>query len=195
MLGRTFVDTLGGHCYSPDVTTLRTRENLELFLSAHQIHEVVERLAGEVSRDYQDKSPLVVGVLCGSFIFVADLVRHLTIPVNIDFVQLESYTSTASTGRVKVSKWLRTPARGRDVLLVEDIVDTGLSASYLLRRLQRDSPASVRVCALLDKPSRRQVEVPIHYRGFTVPDRFLVGYGLDMDQEYRHLPDIYVLKE
>jgi hypoxanthine phosphoribosyltransferase len=154
-----------------------------------EIARCVSGLAEQVSRDYEGKDLVTVGVLKGAFVFTADLVRRLTVPCRSDFLALGSYGSrSVSSGEVELLLDLRIPLRGRDVLVVEDIVDTGLSLQYALERVRREEPGSLKVCALLDKPSRRKVEVPVDYVGFTVPDRFLVGYGLDWNERFRHLP-------
>ncbi len=156
-----------------------------------EIEATVKRLAAEIKKDYQGKNPLLVGILKGSFVFMADLVRLLDFPLEVDFVRLSSYRRGRSTpGELKVVQGLRSQIRGRDVLIVEDIVDTGHSAAFLLDYLKKKRPASLRLCALTSKPSRRQVPVAIDYLGFTVPDKFLVGYGLDWDEKFRNLPDI-----
>ena len=152
------------------------------------------RLAAEIRRDYEGKSPLLIAVLKGSFIFLADLVREIDMPLNVAFVEVRSYRGTVTTGRVRLLRGHGASVRGRDVLLVEDIIDTGATANYIIRSINASNPASLRLCALLDKPSRRRVPVQIDYLGFTVPDQFLVGYGLDVDEQYRHLPDVYVLE-
>jgi hypoxanthine phosphoribosyltransferase len=162
------------------------------------IAAAVRRLAGEVDRDYQDRPPLLVGILKGAFIFLADLVREMKIPPDgIEFLRLSSYgESTVSSGRARVAMGLpRRSVAGRDLLVVDDIVDTGITTAAALKYLARHRPASLKVCALLDKPSRRRVPVHIDYLGFTVEDRFLVGYGLDLGQRYRHLPEIYAVEE
>jgi hypoxanthine phosphoribosyltransferase len=167
-----------------------------LLFSQQEIASAVDRLAEEVSRDYQGKIPVLVGVLKGVFIFMADLVRRLDLPLEIDFVRLSSYRSGRQTsGEVEMEQDLTCPIKGRDVLVVEDIIDTGLTLAFLLEYLNMQAPESLRLCALLDKPSRRETQVKIDYLGLTVPDGFLVGYGLDCDQRYRNLPDIWVLEE
>lgn len=168
---------------------------MALVLSREQIADGVRRLASEIRRDYADKDPLLVGVLRGAFMFLADLVRELDISLEIEFVATESYRGTESTGHVEMTRDVGVPVQGRHVLVVEDIVDTGFTTGYLLEHLRVKGPASVRLCALLDKPSRRKRPVHIDYLGFTVPDRFLVGYGLDMDQKFRNLPAIYAVEE
>jgi hypoxanthine phosphoribosyltransferase len=161
-----------------------------------EIEAAVSRLASEINRDYHDKNPLLIGILKGSFIFMADLVRLLDFPLELEFIRLSSYGRGRQTsGRVKVVQGLRSPIKGRDVLLVEDIVDTGITIAFLLDYLKQKNPASLRLCSLTDKPSRRQVPVTIDYLGFTVPDKFVVGYGLDFNEQFRHLPDICFLEE
>ncbi len=167
-----------------------------ILITKEEIHREVFRLAQEISIDYDGKNPLLLGILKGSFVFMADLVRLLEIPVEIEFVSLSSYGSAkVSSGKVKVVKGLRSTLEGRDVLVVEDIVDTGLSTNHLLDYLHRRKPASVKLCALLDKPARRKTAVHIDYLGITVPDRFVVGYGLDLDEKFRNLPDLCILED
>ena len=161
-----------------------------------EIEAAVSRLASEIARDYHGKNPLLIGILKGSFMFMADLVRLLDFPLEVDFIRLSSYGSSQQTsGRVEVVQGLRSPVKDRDILLVEDIVDTGITINFLMDYLKKEKPASLRLCSLTEKPSRRQVETVIDYLGFTVPDKFLVGYGLDFDEKYRNLPDICVLEE
>jgi len=153
-------------------------------------------LASEITRDYQNKHPVLIGILKGVFVFMSDLVRDLDFPLEIEFVRLSSYGSgQQTTGKVKVVQGLSCPIRNRDVLVVEDIVDTGITIAFLMAYLKKKRPASLKLCALTDKPSRRQVPVNIDYLGFSVPDKFLVGYGLDFNEKYRNLPDICVLEE
>ena len=169
---------------------------LKVLLNREEIAGGVARLAKEISRDYQDRCPLLVGVLKGSFVFMADLIRALEVPVEIDFVALSSYGSgTETTGRIKQVKRLSQPIKGKDVLVVEDIVDTGLTVRFFMDLLLKKKPSSLKLCALFDKPSRRVTACDIDYVGFTIPDKFVVGYGLDCDQKYRHLPDLCVLEE
>ena len=161
-----------------------------------QIAGAVERIAAELNHDYRHKHPLVIGVLKGSFIFMADLVRRLDFPLEIDFVRLASYGhGTQTSGQVRVVHGLREAADGRHLLVIEDIVDTGLTVAHLMKYLGGRHPASLKLCALADKPARRRVPLKIDYLGFTVPDRFVVGFGLDCDEEFRNLPDIRVLEE
>jgi hypoxanthine phosphoribosyltransferase len=169
---------------------------LKILISRDKIAKTVDRLACEIKRDYQDKQPLVIGVLKGSFMFMADFVRQLDLPLELDFVRLSSYGSARETsGKVRVVQGLQTRIKGRDVLVVEDIVDTGITVSFLLHYLMKKKPASLKLCALADKPCHRRVPVPIDYLGLTVPDKFVVGYGLDCDERFRNLPDIYVMED
>jgi hypoxanthine phosphoribosyltransferase len=169
----------------------------EILLTQEQIASRVGDLAAEISRDYADRPPLLVSVLKGAVYFLTDLTRALKIPVMIDFMAITSYGSARSqSGVVRLIKDLDVELTGRHVLLVEDIIDTGLTAGYLLRLLQTRAPASLVICTLLDRPYRRILEgLPIAYRGFEIPDRFVVGYGLDYGEQYRHLPFIGVPKE
>jgi len=165
-------------------------------LTRDEIAAAVNRLAAEINRDYRGKQPILIGVLKGSFMFMADLIRRLDFPLQLDFIRLSSYgRGRQSSGRIKVVQGLRCEVKGRDVLVIEDIVDSGLTIAFLLDYLGKKKPASLKLCALTDKPWRRQTPVTIDYLGFTVPDKFLVGYGLDCDEQFRHLPDICVLEE
>jgi len=169
---------------------------LKVLFSRSDIACTVGRLASEISRDYRDKNPLLIGILKGSFIFLADLVRELDFPLEVDFVTLSSYGSAReSCGQVKMLQCLRTDPCGRHVLVVEDIVDSGLTTSFLLEHIRKQNPASLKLCALSDKPSRRRTPVRIDYLGFTVPDVFIVGYGTDCNEEFRNLADICYLEE
>ena len=169
---------------------------VKILIRRDQIAKAVDRLASEIKRDYQDKQPLLIGVLKGSFVFMADLIRQLDSPLELDFVRLSSYgAARESSGKVRVIQGVKTPVKGKDVLVIEDIVDTGITISFLLDYLKKKRPASLKLCALTDKPSRRKIPVPIDYLGFTVPNEFVVGYGLDCDQRFRNLPDICVLEE
>ena len=158
-------------------------------ITSDKIAARVRELARQISADYAGKKPLLVGVLKGAWIFMADLIRQLTVPVRCDFVKLSSYgTGTSTSGEVTVHLDMTIPAEGQDILLVEDIIDTGTTVPWLLERLAKQNPASVRLCALLDKPARRRVPVQIDYLGFTIPNQFVVGYGIDCAEEYRELP-------
>ena len=167
----------------------------EVLLTEEQIGERVAALGAELAADYADRDPILIGVLKGSVVFLADLVRAMQIPLAIDLMEVSSYGSgTESSGQVRILKDLKGSIEGRHVLVVEDIIDTGLTLNYLLRYLGERAPASLRVACLLDKPARRLAEMEIDYRGFTIPDRFVIRYGLDYDERYRNLPYIGVLK-
>jgi len=167
-----------------------------ILFSRGEVEATVRRLATEIRQDYQGKNPLLLGILKGSFMFMADLIRLLDFPLEVEFVRLSSYGGgRESSGKIKVVQGLRSEVRGRDVLVIEDIVDTGLTIAFLLDYLRKKKPASLKLCSLTDKPSRRQVPVTIDYLGFTVPDKFIVGYGLDWDEKFRYLPDICVLEQ
>ena len=168
----------------------------KVMITREEISREVARLAREIDRDYQGKRPLLIGILKGCFVFMADLIRLLDVPVEIDFVRLSSYGSaTVSSGNIRVVQGLRSPVKGRDVLVIDDIVDSGLTVSFFLDYLRKRMPSSLALCTMFDKPSRRQVPVSIDYLGLTVPDNFVVGYGLDYAQRFRHLPDLCVLED
>ena len=163
----------------------------DVLVTQKEIKQAVARLAAEIKRDYRAKCPLLICILKGSFVFLADLIRELDIPLEVDFVKLSSYGSSKETsGKVRMVQGLNTPIKGRHVIVIEDIVDTGLTVSLLLDYLKKRRPASLKLCALADKPSRRKVPVTIDYLGFTVPDKFIVGYGIDWDEKFRYLADI-----
>ena len=165
-------------------------------ITSDEIRNAVARLAGEIRRDYDGEQPLLIGILKGSFMFMADLIRQIDLPLEVDFVTLSSYgAAREASGKVRVVQGLRTLIKGRDVLVIEDIVDTGATISFLLDYLRKRKPASLKLCSLTDKPSRRSVPVSIDYLGFTLPDKFIVGYGLDWDEKFRYLPDICFLEE
>jgi hypoxanthine phosphoribosyltransferase len=168
----------------------------EILITEEQIRDKVAELGARLSADYADRSLTLVSVLKGSLPFMADLMRALTVPVQIDLMEVSSYggPSTETSGLVRILKDLSSSIDGKDVLIVEDIIDTGLTLNYLVRYLRGKDPASLRICTLLDKPARRLVEIDIHYRGFTIPDQFVVGYGLDYGEYYRNLPFIGVLR-
>ena len=170
---------------------MSSQPQAHILFSREEIEATVKRLAAEIKKDYQGKHPLLIGILKGSFMFMADLIRFLDFPLEIEFIRLSSYGRGRSTpGEIKMAQGLRSSIKGRDVLVIEDIVDTGLTISFLLDYLQRKKPASLKLCALTDKPSRRQTPVTIDYLGFTVPNKFIVGYGIDWDEKFRYLPDI-----
>ncbi|MGC2424717.1 MAG: hypoxanthine phosphoribosyltransferase, partial [Nitrospirota bacterium] len=157
-------------------------------ISPLKITEAVRRLGAEINRDYAGREILAVCVLNGSFIFFSDLIRELTVPIEVDFLKVKSYcTGMESSGELKVDCWLKADVTGRDVLVVEDIVDTGLTLSVIIQRLRAGNPKTLKVCALLDKRARRKAAVNPDYAGFLVEDQFLVGYGLDLDGRYRNL--------
>jgi len=168
----------------------------ETLVSAEELERRVRELGAEISRDYEGRKPVLVGVLKGAVLFIADLMRELTVPCEVDFMAVSSYgSSTDSSGVVRILKDLDSPIDGRDVLVVEDIVDSGLTLHYLLKNLRARSPASLEVCALLTKPERRRIELPIRYVGFEIPNRFVVGYGLDHAQRFRNLRYVAALRD
>ena len=167
----------------------------EILFSEEQLKERVAQIAAQIDRDYAGKELMLVSVLRGSFIFMADLVRAITVPCTVDFMAVSSYgAGTVSSGQVQITKDLSEDIAGRDILVVEDILDSGNTLSYLLEVLRARKPASIRLCTLLDKPERRVKPVQLDYTGFTIPDAFVVGYGLDYDEHYRNLPYIGVLR-
>ena len=166
-----------------------------VLFSEEQLRQRVAEIAAQIDRDYAGKEPLLVSVLRGSFVFMADLVRQIHLPCTVDFMAVSSYgAGTSSSGQVKIVKDLSEHIEGRDLIVVEDILDSGNTLSYLLKILQHRNPASIRLCTLLDKPERRVKPVEVHYCGFTIPDAFVVGYGLDYAEQYRNLPYIGILK-
>jgi len=168
----------------------------EVLVQRDELAHRVRELSTEISRDYDGRDLLLVGVLKGAFFFLSDLMRGLTVPCEVDFMAVASYgDSTSTSGVVRILKDLDAPIHDREVLIVEDIVDSGLTLSYLLRMLQAREPKSVEVCALLTKPERRKVDLPIRYTGFEIPDRFAIGYGLDYAERFRELPYVAVLDE
>ena len=168
----------------------------EILVDEETLRARVAELGAEVSVDYRGRDLLLIGVLKGAVFFMADLMRHLTIPCEVDFMAISSYgDSTDSSGIVRILKDLDINIEGRDVLVVEDIIDSGLTLSYLMRNLESREPATLEVCALLTKPARRQIDVPVRYIGFEIPDRVVVGYGLDFAERYRNLPYVAVMSQ
>ena len=167
-----------------------------ILVSEQQLRDKVAELGAAISRDYAGRDLLLVSILKGAVVFMADLMRAVTIPCGIDFMVVSSYggANTTTTGLVKIIKDLDQDLTGKDVLIVEDILDTGVTLSHLVPMLQMRNPNSVKICAILSKPSRRQVDIEPYYKGFDVPDEFVVGYGLDYDEKYRNLPYVGVLK-
>ncbi|AEH44501.1 hypoxanthine phosphoribosyltransferase [Thermodesulfatator indicus DSM 15286] len=175
-----------------------TMEKLKLVISEKEIRIKIEELAEAISQDYAGKKPVFIGVLKGAFIFLADLVRKVSLEgLEIDFVRLASYgLSDTTSGEVKIIKDIELDLENKDVLVIEDIIDTGITLDFFLKHLEKYKPNSVKVCCLIDKPQRREIEVPIHYRGFYIREGFLVGYGLDFAEKYRQLPEVYeIVKE
>ncbi len=170
---------------------MKLKHKIQPLITEETLQARIRELGEEITRDYQDKNLAVIAVLKGSFLFVADLVRAIDLPLNVDFLGLSSYGNrTTTSGVVKITKDLSEPIGAKDVLVVEDIIDTGLTMQYLLDNLSTRKPQSVRVCTLLHKPCNKEVDVPIHYTGFTIENHFVVGYGLDLAEYYRNLPYI-----
>jgi hypoxanthine phosphoribosyltransferase len=167
----------------------------KILFSEQQIQSKVQELGVQITSDYQGKELVIVGILKGAVVFLADLIREIKLPLELDFMVISSYgMSTRASGVVRILKDLEKDIAGKDVLIVEDIVDTGLTLSYLKDNLRARGPASLKVCSFLDKPSRRKVTLDPDYMGYTIPDEFAVGYGLDFAEKYRNLPYIGVLK-
>lgn len=167
----------------------------EVLFSEQQLADKVAELGARISADYEGKNPLVVSVLKGSYVFMADLTRQISIPCNVDFMAVSSYgTGTKTTGEVQIIKDIGSKIDGRHLIIVEDILDSGVTLSFLMKILKARGAASIRLCTLLSKPERRKVDVPVDYLGFEIPDAFVVGYGLDYAEKYRNLPYIGILK-
>ncbi len=167
----------------------------EILITGEQIREKTAELARQITADYEGKDPLLVCILKGGLMFLADLIRQIRLPVEIDFMAVSSYgDATESSGVVRILMDLETNIQGRHVLLVEDIIDTGRTLNYIIHNLRTRGPASLKICALLNKPARRELNIPVEYVGFDIPDRFVVGYGLDYGEIYRNLPFVGVLK-
>ncbi len=167
---------------------------IDVLLSEEQLQRRIREVGAAIARDYDGKPLKLVGVLKGSFMFLADLARAIDLPIKLDFIGTSSYQGTKSSGVVRITSDLSRPIEGEHILLVEDIVDTGLTMKYLLENLATRRPASVKVCTLLEKPARAKVKIPIDYKGFEIPDAFVVGYGLDWDGRLRNLPYIGVVR-
>ncbi len=167
----------------------------EVLFSEQQLADKVAELGARISADYEGKNPLVVSVLKGSYVFMADLTRQISIPCNVDFMAVSSYgTGTKTTGEVQIIKDIGSKIDGRHLIIVEDILDSGVTLSFLMKILKARGASSIRLCTLLSKPERRKVDVPVDYLGFEIPDAFVVGYGLDYAEKYRNLPYIGILK-
>lgn len=168
--------------------------HLKVLFTQDEIRQAIIRIASEIRQDYSDKQPVLISILKGSFIFLADLVRQLKMPLQVEFIRLSSYGSQKeSSGIVTIMHGLKTDIKGKDIIIVEDIIDTGLTMSAVIDYMKKKKPASIKICALTDKPSRRKLPLFVDYVGFTVPDKFLVGYGLDWNEQYRYLNDICIL--
>lgn len=167
----------------------------EVLITHDEIMEMLDRVAAEINRDYAGRPLVVVGILTGAFIFCSDLVRRLEMPVIVDFMQVSSYVGEISSGNLKIKKDMSYDIRGKDVLIVEDIIDTGRTLALLKEQLLKRGPASLKICTAFDKPDRRVTELVPDYNGITIPDKFIVGYGLDLDGEYRNFDDIRVVRQ
>ena len=167
----------------------------EVLISSKEIEDKVREIGARITEDYKGEKPLLIGILRGAVVIMSDLMRNIDLQCELDFMDISSYgTGTSSSGVVRILKDLEEDITNRHILIVEDIIDTGLTLSYLMRSLHARKPASLEICALLSKPSRRRAELDVRYLGFEVPDEFVVGYGLDYAGAYRNLPDICVLK-
>ena len=170
------------------------KESIRVLIPEDKVDERIAQLGEQISQDYAGRQVHLIGILKGSIFFICELAKRITVPVTMDFMSVSSYgAGTKSSGVVKLIKDLDDPINGKDVLVVEDIIDSGRTLSYLLKNLSSRQPASIRLCTLLDKPERREVDVEVDYQGFRIPDEFVIGYGLDYDQRYRNLPYIGVL--
>ncbi len=170
------------------------KETVRVLIPEEKVDERIAQLGAQISQDYAGRQVHLIGILKGSIFFICELAKRITVPVTMDFMSVSSYgAGTKSSGVVKLIKDLDEPVNGKDILVVEDIIDSGRTLSYLLKNLSDRQPASISLCTLLDKPERREVDVEVDYQGFHIPDEFVVGYGLDYDQRYRNLPYIGVL--
>jgi hypoxanthine phosphoribosyltransferase len=172
------------------------KEEMKILINKDSISRRIEELARLISEDYRNKELIMIGILKGAFVFLADLIRLLKVPVKIDFVRLSSYgKGTESSGEVRITKDIEMSIEGRDVIVVEDIVDSGITLSYLIDELKKRRPNSLKCCVLIDKKERRKIDITIDYTGFSIEKGFIVGYGLDVNERYRYLPDIYVINQ
>ena len=171
------------------------KDILEVLFSEEQLDRRVREIAAQIEKDYEGKEIMLISVLRGSFVFMADLCRRIDLPCMLDFMSVSSYgKGTSSSGQVQITKDLSSDISGKHIIVVEDILDSGNTLSYLLKLLEQRNPASIRLCTLLDKPDRRVKQVEVHYSGFSIPDAFVVGYGLDYAEKYRNMPYIGILK-
>ena len=170
------------------------KETVKILIPEDRVDERIAQLGEQISQDYEGRQVHLIGILKGSIFFICELAKRISVPVTMDFMSVSSYgAGTKSSGVVKLIKDLDDPITGKDILIVEDIIDSGRTLNYLLKNLSSRQPASIRLCTLLDKPERREVDVEVDYQGFRIPDEFVIGYGLDYDQRYRNLPYIGVL--
>ncbi|GAB6269044.1 hypoxanthine phosphoribosyltransferase [Smithella sp. SC_K08D17] len=168
----------------------------QILFSRDEIQKRVREIASQISKDYAGRELVVIGILKGAFIFMADLVRELSVPCKVDFVRVASYgAGSESSGKVVMTKDIETSIKGRDILIVEDIVDSGLTLQYLVNWLKERNPHSLKICVFLDKRKRRKVSFEADYAGFTIDDGFVVGYGLDFDEQFRFFPDVYIIEQ
>jgi len=168
----------------------------QILFSRDEIQKRVRETASQISQDYAGRELVVIGILKGAFVFMADLVREISVPCKVDFVRVASYgASSESSGKVVMTKDIETSIKGRDILIVEDIIDSGLTLQYLVNWLKERSPHSLKICVFLDKRKRRKVSFEADYVGFTIDDGFVVGYGLDFDEQFRFLPDVYIIEQ
>ncbi|MEE9238902.1 MAG: hypoxanthine phosphoribosyltransferase [Thermodesulfobacteriota bacterium] len=167
----------------------------KILINESELKDMVAELGKQISDDYKGLSPVFITVLRGSIIFLCDLIREVKIPISLDFLSVSSYSGQSHTGVVRIIKDLDENIENKHVILIEDIIDTGLTLNYIIGMLRERKPASIKVCALLDKKVRRIIDIPIDYKGFEIPDEFVVGYGMDYNQQYRNLPFIGILKE
>jgi hypoxanthine phosphoribosyltransferase len=190
------IPAVGGQvCPRRDGTTYR-KHNLKALISTDRLKKRIKELAREISKDYEGKNPIIVAILKGSFVFLADLIREIRIPHEIDFISVASYGSRKkASGVVRLLKDLNTNIEGKDVIIVEDIIDSGLTLNYIRNNLLTRNPKSLEVATLLNKKKKRKVKIPLKYIGFSIPDNFVVGYGLDYDERYRNLPYVAKLEE